>query len=41
MKTNREMDKFDEAMATILSADPKAVRKVMEAEKQVRRKAKG
>jgi hypothetical protein len=43
MKSNSEYDKFDDAMATILRADPKAVKEAMEAEKHAnaeKRKAK-
>jgi hypothetical protein len=34
MKTSREYQEFDDAMDTILRADPKAVKEAMEREKQ-------
>jgi hypothetical protein len=43
MKKSTEYERFNEAMATILKADPKAVKAAMEAEKKERaerRKAK-
>jgi hypothetical protein len=43
MRNNREFAQFNQAMETILRADPKAVREAMEAEKKAnaeKRKAK-
>jgi predicted ArsR family transcriptional regulator len=36
MKTTPEYDTFDDAMKTILNADPKAVKSAMEADKRER-----
>ncbi|HLH35388.1 MAG TPA: hypothetical protein VKX41_11980 [Alloacidobacterium sp.] len=43
MKKTKEFEQFDQAMGTILRADPKAVKEAMEAEKNAnaeKRKAK-
>jgi hypothetical protein len=43
MSKKREIDRFNDAMDTILRADPKAVKEAMEAEKEAnaqKRKAK-
>ncbi len=34
MGRNKQFEKFDDAMTTILKADPKAVKEAMDAEKQ-------